>query len=53
MVSELYLAAFGRLPQPAELSEAGRLPAGRQRPKAGLADLTWVMLNSKEFLFNH
>ncbi len=53
MVSELYLAAFGRLPQQAELNEAVASLRGDKDPKAGLADMMWVMLNSKEFLFNH
>lgn len=53
MVNELYLAAFGRLPQQAELNEAVASLRGVKDPKAGLADMMWVMINSKEFLFNH
>ncbi|HEX4144661.1 MAG TPA: DUF1549 and DUF1553 domain-containing protein [Pirellulales bacterium] len=53
MVTELYMAGFGRLPQSAELSEAANALRAANDPKAGLTDLMWVMLNSKEFLFNH
>ena len=53
MVTELYLAGFGRLPQTVELTEAANSLRGAKDPKAGLTDLMWVMLNSKEFLFNH
>jgi hypothetical protein len=53
MVTELYMAGFGRLPQPAELGDAASSLRSAKDPKAGLTDLMWVMLNSKEFLFNH
>jgi hypothetical protein len=53
IIAELYMAGFGRLPQPAELSEAANSLRAAKDPKAGLTDLMWVMLNSKEFLFNH
>ncbi len=53
MVAELYLAGFGRLPEPAELSESASSLRAAKDPKTGLTDLMWVMLNSKEFLFNH
>ncbi len=55
MIEELYLAGFGRLPQPNEMTEA-LLSIAIEIPrilKSGLTDLMWVMLNSKEFLFNH
>ena len=53
MITELYLAGFGRLPQPDELSESAGSLRSAKDPKTGLTDLMWVMLNSKEFLFNH
>ncbi len=52
-VEELYLAAFSRLPTPAERQQAlaylGRQADGRK----GLEDLAWALLNSREFMFNH
>lgn len=54
LVSELYLAAFNRLPHADELSEALRyfsLP-GVTRQSA-LEDLAWSLINSAEFVFNH
>ncbi|HTU26267.1 MAG TPA: hypothetical protein VMF30_12755, partial [Pirellulales bacterium] len=53
MVTDLYLASFGRMPQTVELTEAANSLRGSKDLKAGLTDLVWVMLNSKEFLFNH
>jgi hypothetical protein len=53
MVTELYMAGFGRLPAPAELGDAASSLRSAKDPTAGLTDLMWVMLNSKEFLFNH
>jgi uncharacterized protein DUF1553/uncharacterized protein DUF1549 len=53
MVGELYLAGLGRLPEKSELAEAVAAVQGAKDPKAGLADLMWVMVNTKEFLFNH
>lgn len=55
MVEDLYLATYGRLPNQAEMSEAsGYLSSvsAKELP-AALGDLTWVLLNTKEFLFNH
>jgi hypothetical protein len=55
MIEDLYLAAYGRLPSASEMSEAsGYLSSvsAKELP-AALGDLTWVLLNTKEFLFNH
>jgi hypothetical protein len=53
MVEELFLRTFSRLPRPAELE--GALTRLEQSParRAGIEDLLWTLLNSKEFLFNH
>ncbi len=54
LVSELYLAAYNRLPAADELREALRyfsLP-GISRQTA-LEDLAWSLINSAEFVFNH
>jgi hypothetical protein len=56
IVSNLYYAALGRPPSEDELTQAKALieqrPAGAARQQV-LEDLLWVILNSREFLFNH
>jgi hypothetical protein len=52
-VEELYLAGFSRLPTPRELERALAHVEGRPDRKKALEDLLWVILNSKEFMFNH
>lgn len=52
-IEELYLVTLSRPPQAAELSKAERWVASAKTPRDGLQDLLWVLLNSKEFLFNH
>ncbi len=53
IIRHFYLAALSRQPKPEELA-AGKefLTAQKQREK-GLEGLTWALLNSKEFSFNH
>jgi hypothetical protein len=53
MVNELFLAGLGRLPEKQELDDAVASLGEAKDRKAHLADLMWVMLNTKEFLFNH
>jgi Protein of unknown function (DUF1549)/Protein of unknown function (DUF1553) len=53
MVTDLYLTGFGRVPQPEEMTEATAVLRETKDQKGALTDLMWVMLNSKEFLFNH
>lgn len=53
IVEDLYLATVSRLPRPEELSEAEAWIAKAATPKDGVQDLLWVLLNSREFLFNH
>jgi len=56
MIEELYLATYGRMPNEAEMTEATSYLALAKNPKdlkSALGDLTWVLLNTKEFLFNH
>jgi hypothetical protein len=53
LVEELYLATLSRPPRADEAARAkGWLTAGAS-PRDGAADLLWVLLNSREFLFNH
>ncbi|RFC45508.1 MAG: Protein of unknown function DUF1553/DUF1549/Ig-like domain (group 2) [Verrucomicrobia bacterium] len=63
-ISDLYLAAVGRGPEPKELEAAlghlarkrGTAAAGEARVKAdqiAFEDMLWALINTKEFLFNH
>jgi hypothetical protein len=52
-VESLYLATVSRPPSAQEVDEAQTWIAKAATPKEGLQDLLWVLLNSKEFLFNH
>jgi hypothetical protein len=64
-IHELYLAAFSRPPQPAELQIAlaylqepitdasGNPIDAAQAASQNFQDLIWALINTKEFLFNH
>ncbi|XZE37179.1 DUF1553 domain-containing protein [Pirellulaceae bacterium SH501] len=53
-ISELYVLALSREPSPSEQAVALEYLLGRQdRLREAYEDLTWSVLNSKEFLFNH
>jgi len=53
MATELYLAAYARTPSAAELeTAAGYLTKAKDR-RAALEDLTWGLINTKEFLLRH
>lgn len=55
ILEELYLSALARPPRPDEQARLVRMldeaPAAQRR--AVLEDITWALLSSKEFLFNH
>ena len=53
ILTEFYLAAFGRNPRPDELKDATAMLASAKDRKNTLEDFEWMFLNSKEFLFNH
>jgi hypothetical protein len=53
ILKELYLATFARYPTDAEMKKALDYIAKSPTPKEGYEDLMWVMLNTREFLFNH
>ncbi|MFN3649665.1 MAG: DUF1549 and DUF1553 domain-containing protein [Armatimonadota bacterium] len=50
IVTELYLAAYSRFPSAAEQAKAAEYVASKPERRAALEDLTWALLNSKEFL---
>ncbi len=53
MIDELYLRAFTRQPQPAEVAEWEKLFASAPNKIEAVQDLLWTLLNSREFAFNH
>jgi hypothetical protein len=53
LIEELYLATVSRPPREEELSRGRRWLADAPSLRQGAADLLWVLLNSREFLFNH
>ncbi len=53
IVRELYLATLSREPELDEMLTASlRIHASQER-RQGVEDILWVLLNSKEFVFNH
>lgn len=53
LIEELYLATLSRRPTPAEGERAKQWMAAAPSPKEGAIDLLWVLINSREFQFNH
>ena len=53
MIESMYLRTFSRKPTESELKAAVGLLDASADKKAALEDFTWMLLNSKEFLFNH
>jgi hypothetical protein len=53
IVGELYLAALSRPPDADERSTAKEAITRSPSARAGLEDLFWALLNSKEFLYKH
>jgi Protein of unknown function (DUF1553)/Protein of unknown function (DUF1549) len=53
LVEELYLVTLSRPPRADEVTRAKDWIAAAPSPKEGVQDLLWVLLNSREFLFNH
>lgn len=51
IVEELFLSALGRMPTDAEKSQMAVAFVGNSR-EAAVEDVMWVVLNSKEFLYN-
>ena len=53
VVTELYLSALARHPSEQEMTAALEYIKASDDRRAALEDLCWVVLNSKEFLFQH
>jgi hypothetical protein len=52
-VDELYLWALSRMPEADERAECVKYVKESLSARAGLEDVMWALLNSKEFLLNH
>ena len=53
IVEELYLLAFTRLPSQDEFDRLERLLEESPSRKTTLQDLTWALISSREFAYNH
>jgi hypothetical protein len=53
IVEELYLTAYARRPSKAELEKTVAYVGEPKERQQALEDVLWVILNSKEFMFNH
>jgi hypothetical protein len=53
IVEELYFVTVCRPPSAFELTRAQQWIGKAPTPEEGVQDLAWVLLNSREFLFNH
>lgn len=53
IIEELYLVTVSRLPNQDEIDRAQRFLREAPTPREGLQDVLWVLLNSREFMFNH
>src|SRR5579864_1301763 len=53
MIEELYMVSLARPPLPEELTKAEEYAAKAPNQREAMQDLLWVLLNSREFLFNH
>ena len=52
-IHQLYLSAYSRAPTADELVQCRKIITRAPKPREGLEDLLWALLNSREFLFNH
>jgi hypothetical protein len=53
IIESLYIRCLSRRPEPEELDRLMVTVNGAENPTAGLEDVFWAILNSREFLFNH
>ncbi len=52
-IREVYLLAFSREPMKKEIDAIEAHIKARKKPQDAFQDLLWVLINTKEFLFNH
>jgi hypothetical protein len=52
-IETLYIRALSRKPSAEEISKLMAIVKQGPNPQAGLEDVFWALLNSREFMFNH
>ena len=52
-IEQLYLVTFARPPRPEEMTRTREWVAKAPSLREGLSDLLWVLVNAREFQFNH
>jgi hypothetical protein len=53
IIDSLYLRCFTRKPTTEELAQLSKFVPAEGKPDQALNDIFWLLLNSKEFVFNH
>lgn len=53
IIDHIFMRCVTRHPTSSELEALGKLVGQAANPQAGLEDAFWVVLNSREFMFNH
>ncbi len=53
IIEHIFVRSLSRKPTEAEVQSLTKLVAESPNPQAGLEDAFWVVLNSREFMFNH
>ena len=53
IIEDAYLRTVSRVPSPREQSHAKQHVNAANSVRSGMTDLTWALLNTKEFILNH
>ena len=53
VIERLYIRSLSRKPLPEEMDRLMAVVGQAENPQAGLEDVFWAVLNSREFIFNH
>jgi hypothetical protein len=53
IIESLYIRSLSRKPTPEEMENLMAVVKQAENPQAGLEDVFWAVLNSREFVFNH
>ena len=53
VIERIFIRSLSRKPTESEVQSLSKLVAESPNPQAGLEDAFWVVLNSREYMFNH